>query len=725
MKKFLFTVIAAITIITTSVSTLSAQHYTLESLVGGEYSPRSIKAMVSSADGAHFYQTDPRQTAVIKYAYATGQAVDTLFNTGTARNCNFDTFEGFLVSPDENRVLLYRDREQLYRHSFRANYYYHDVRRNMVRELSEHPSKQMIPTFSPDGKMAAYVIENNIWLTKFDFDTESQVTKDGEWNKVINGATDWVYEEEFGTTRLMEFSPDNRQLAFVRTDESAVKEFSFQTFNKQLYPDYYQFKYPKAGETNSTVECRVFDIEARTTRTLNVPLDADGYIPRIKFTHDPDQLAVMTLNRDQNRFDMYFTSPRSTVSKLVLREESKYYIDSDWLNSIYFLKDRFTYVSEKDGYSHIYIYAVSGTLQKQLTTGSYDVTALLAVDEQAETVFYEAADESPLRRNIYKMNINKGQPQKLSPQPGYNSASFSEQGRFFVNRWSDANTPTVVTLYDGNGKQLRILEDNQSVRDKIASAQLPKREYITVTAADGITRLNGWILKPHHFDPTRKYPVVMIQYSGPNSQQVLDRYSPDWYYALLNEGIVVACIDGRGTGARGEEFRKSTYMNLGIKESDDQIAAARYLASLPYIDEKGIGIWGWSYGGYNVLMSMSRGNATFKAGVAIAPVTDYRFYDTVYTERFMRTPQQNKQGYDSGSPIALANRLEGDLLLIHGTSDDNVHFQNSVEYTRALIEAGKHFDMFFFPDKDHSIRGENARKYLYEKVIDYFKRSLR
>ena len=725
MKKFLFTVIAAITIITTSVSTLSAQHYTLESLVGGEYSPRSIKAMVSSADGAHFYQTDPRQTAVIKYAYATGQAVDTLFNTGTARNCNFDTFEGFLVSPDENRVLIYRDREQLYRHSFRANYYYHDVRRNMVRKLSEHPSKQMIPTFSPDGKMAAYVIENNIWLTKFDFDTESQVTKDGEWNKVINGATDWVYEEEFGTTRLMEFSPDNRQLAFVRTDESAVKEFSFQTFNKQLYPDYYQFKYPKAGETNSTVECRVFDIEARTTRTLNVPLDADGYIPRIKFTHDPDQLAVMTLNRDQNRFDMYFTSPRSTVSKLVLREESKYYIDSDWLNSIYFLKDRFTYVSEKDGYSHIYIYAVSGTLQKQLTTGSYDVTALLAVDEQGETVFYEAADESPLRRNIYKMNINKGQPQKLSPQPGYNSASFSEQGRFFVNRWSDANTPTVVTLYDGNGKQLRILEDNQSVRDKIASAQLPKREYITVTAADGITRLNGWILKPHHFDPTRKYPVVMIQYSGPNSQQVLDRYSPDWYYALLNEGIVVACIDGRGTGARGEEFRKSTYMNLGIKESDDQIAAARYLASLPYIDEKGIGIWGWSYGGYNVLMSMSRGNATFKAGVAIAPVTDYRFYDTVYTERFMRTPQQNKQGYDSGSPIALANRLEGDLLLIHGTSDDNVHFQNSVEYTRALIEAGKHFDMFFFPDKDHSIRGENARKYLYEKVIDYFKRSLK
>lgn len=708
-----------------SVVTVSAQRYTLESLLGGEFTPRGIREMVSSEDGMHFYQADPQQTAVIKYSYATGESVDTLFNTRKARNCTFDNFQGFLVSPDENRVLVYRDREQVYRHSFRADYYYHDVRRNMVRRLSEHSSKQMIPTFSPDGKMVAYVIENNIWITKFDFDTESQVTKDGEMNKVINGATDWVYEEEFGTTRLMEFSPDNRLLAFVRTDESAVKEFSFQTFNKQLYPDFYRFKYPKAGETNSTVECRVFDIEARTTRTLDVPLEENGYIPRIKFTHDPDQLAVMTLNRDQNRFDMYFTSPRSTVSKLVLREESKYYIDSEWLNSIYFLKDRFTYVSEKDGYSHIYIYGLSGTLQKQLTMGNYDVAALLGVDEQTETVFYEVADESPLRRNIYKVNINKGQPQKLSQQTGYNSASFSGQGKYFVNRWSDAETPTVITLHDGNGKQLRVLEDNQSVRTKVASAQFPRREYITVTAADGITRLNGWILKPYNFDPTRKYPVVMIQYSGPNSQQVVDRYSTDWYYALLNEGVVVACIDGRGTGARGEEFRKSTYMNLGIKESDDQIAAARYLASLPYIDENGIGIWGWSYGGYNVLMSMSRGNGIFKAGVAIAPVTDYRFYDTIYTERFMRTPQQNNQGYENGSPIALAGRLQGNLLLIHGTADDNVHFQNSVEYARALIEAGRHFDMFFFPDKDHSIRGENTRKYLYEKVIDHFKRNLK
>lgn len=719
MKKILLSLF-----LTGCLFTSKAQSYTLNDILSGKFSPRGVAAMESSADGLHYYQTDAQRTAVIKFSYATGNAVDTLFNTRTARDCTFSSFQGFLVSPDENRVLVYRDREQIYRHSFKATYYYHDVRRNLLRKLTENAAKQMIPTFSPDSKMLAYVIDNNIWLAKFDFDTESQVTKDGELNKVINGATDWVYEEEFATTRLMEFSPDNRVLAFVRTNESDVKQFSFQTYNEQLYPDYYQFKYPKPGEKNSQVELRVFDIEARTTRTIDVPLDADGYIPRIKFTQNPDELAVMTLNRDQNRFDMYFANPRSTVAKLILREESKYYVDSEWLNSIHFLKDRFTYVSEKSGFSHIYIYGMSGTLQKQLTTGNFDVTGLLAVDAQTNTVFYEAADESPLRRNIYKISIDKGLPQKLSKQSGFNSASFSENGKFYVLRWSDSNTPTVTSLHDATGKEVRMLEDNQALRNTLSSARLPQKEFISVPANDGISQLNGWILKPTNFNPSRKYPVVMIQYSGPNSQQVYDRFGIDWSYALLNEDIIVACVDGRGTGARGEEFRKSTYLNLGIQESDDQVAAARYLGSFPYVDGERIGIWGWSYGGYNVLMSMSRGNGTFKAGVAIAPVTDWRFYDSVYTERFMRTPQQNASGYENGSAIGLANKLEGKLLLIHGTSDDNVHFQNSVEYSRALIRANKHFDMFYFPDKDHSIYGGNARTYLNEKVIQFFKMNL-
>jgi dipeptidyl-peptidase-4 len=700
------------------------QSDTLDDILSGKYTPRGAGMMISSTDGMHYYQADEQQTAVIKYAYATGAAVDTLFSTLTARNCTFGSFEGFIVSDDENRVLLYRDREQIYRHSFRANYYYHDVRRNMVRKLTEHSSKQMIPTFSLDGKMVAYVIDNDIWLTKFDFETESQVTRDGAQDSIINGATDWVYEEEFGMTRLMEFSPDNSQLAFVRTDESAVKEFSFQTFNEQLYPGFYRFKYPKPGEANAKVECRVFDIASRVTRTMAVPMDSDGYIPRITFTHDLSQLAVMTLNRDQNRFELYYVNPRSTVAKLVLREENKYYVDAEWLNSIHFLNDCFTYVSEKDGFSHIYIHALSGTLQKQLTTGSYDVTKLLAVDPQTRTVFYEAADESPLRRNIYRINIDKEKPQKLSTQTGFNTATFGKQGKYYVQRRSDERTPPVITLHDGNGRQLRVLEDNNALQAALAAARFPQREFITVPAADGITQLNGWVLKPAGFNPARKYPVVMIQYSGPNSQEVLDRYDISWYYALTEKDFIVACVDGRGTGARGEAFRKNTYMKLGITESDDQIAAARYLGTLPYVDAERIGIWGWSYGGYNVLMSMSRGNGLLKAGVAIAPVTDWRFYDTVYSERFMRTPQQNNDGYRNGSAIALAGQLQGRLLLIHGTADDNVHFQHSVEYTRALIRANKQFDLFFFPDKNHSISGDNTRRYLYDKVIGFFQEHL-
>ena len=700
------------------------QHYSLKEIVDGDYNSRGVKPMVSSLDGLHYYQMNDENNALIKFEYATGNATDTLFSTKKARQCTFDTFQGFLVSPDENRVLVYNDKEQLYRHSFKANYYYHDVRRNLVRKLTENLSKQMIPTFSPDAKMLAYVIENNIWLTKFDFDTESQVTKDGEPNNIINGVTDWVYEEEFGVTKLMEFSPDNSLLSFVKTNESEVKEFSFQLYEDNLYPSSYTYKYPKAGEKNSTVATYTYDIAAQTTRKMDVPLDEDGYIPRITFTNDASQLAVMTLNRNQNRFDMYFVNPRSTVAKLILRDENKYYINSDFLKSIHFLPNQFTYISEKDGFSHVYIYGNSGALQKQLTNGNYDVTSILAVDDESGTVFYQAADESPLQRNLYKTTIDKGLTTKLSTIAGFNSATFSENGKYFVSNWTNAVTPTVISLHDSNGKKIRTLQDNHTVFQKVSQAQFPQKEFIKIPAADGTTQLNGWIIKPTLFNSSLKYPIVMVQYSGPNSQQVLDRYSVDWYYALAQQGYIIASVDGRGTGARGEVFRKQTYLNLGIIESDDQVAAARYFASLPYVDSKRIGIWGWSYGGYNVLMSMSRGNGVFKAGVAIAPVTDWRFYDTVYTERFMRTPQQNISGYDKGSAVKHADKLQGNLLLIHGTADDNVHIQNVMEYSRALIKADKQFDMFYFPDKNHFITGNNSREYLYKKVIDFYQKNL-
>ena len=717
-KTVLFLLLAACT------QVVSAQSYTLKDIVGGKFSAYGAPSMESAADGLHYYQMNREKNAVVKFSYVTGNAVDTLFSTRKARECTFDTFEGFSVSPDENRVLVYRDREQIYRHSFKATYYYHDVRRNLVRKLTENTCKQMIPTFSPDGKMLAYVCDNNIWLAKFDFDTESQITKDGAFNKIINGSTDWVYEEEFATTRLMQFSLDNKLLAFVRSDESQVPLYRFQTFEEQLYPGFYEYKYPKPGQKNSSVECRVFDIDAKTTRTMAVPMDKDGYIPRITFTNNPDELAVMTLNRDQNRFDMYFVNPRTTVAKLILRDENKYYVDSEFLKTIHFLNGRFTYISEKDGYSHIYIYGNTGTLQKQLTQGSYDVTDLLAVNPETGTVFYAAADESPLQRNIYKVNIDKPKAVKISTKAGFNSAGFSENGKYFVNRWSDAATPGTAVLYDENGKEIRVLQDNTDVAQRVKDAGLPQKEYITVPAADGTTKLNAWVLKPKNFDPNKKYPMVMIQYSGPNSQQVMNRYGIDWEYALLNEGYLVGCVDGRGTGARGEEFRKCTYMKLGILESDDQAAAAHYFGTLPYVDGSRIGIWGWSYGGYNVLMSMSRGNGVFKAGVAIAAVSDWRFYDSIYTERFMRTPQQNASGYDNGSALKLADKLQGNLLLIHGTADDNVHLQNAMEYTRALTKADKQFEMFIFPDKNHSIYGGNTRLYLYQKVIDFYKKNL-
>ena len=695
----------------------------LESIMRGDFLERGVAPMVSSHDGLHFYRADNEHKAVVKYAYATGVAVDTLFDTRRARNCTFGSFEGFMVSPDENRVLLFLENESIYRRSFKSHIYYHDVRRNMVRRLSDQPSKQMVPVFSPDSRMVAYVVDNNIFLTKFDFDTESQVTDDGVANRVINGAADWVYEEEFAVTRVMEFSPDSKLLAFVRTDESAVKEYFFQTYESQLYPGFRRFKYPKPGQDNAKPECRVFDVAARTTRTMDVPLDGDGYMPRIAFTPNADQLAVMTLNRNQNRFDMYFVNPRSTVARLVLREESDTYVDSEWLSSIRFMGDRFTWVSERDGFSHIYLYGLSGTLQKQLTQGSWDVTALLAVDEESGNVWYQAADEGPLRRNIYRVTF-VGEPQKLSPESGYNSAVFAERGRYFLLQHSTAASPSVYRLYEGTGKGLRVLEENGELRGALSAARVPQREFITLPAADGRTEFNGCILKPADFDPSKRYPVVMVQYSGPNSQQVADRFDVGWYYALLNEDIIVAAVDGRGTAARGTAFRKGAYLNLGIWESDDQIAAARYLGTLPYVDGKRIGIWGWSYGGYNVLMSMSRGDGLFKAGVAIAPVTDWRFYDTVYTERFMRTPGENMDGYRKGSALELAAQLEGSLLLVHGTADDNVHLQHSIEYSRALIRAHKHFEMFFFPDFNHSIVGGNARIYLYDKVIRFFKEKL-
>lgn len=702
---------------------LHAQQLQLKDITSGRFSEKGVEDVVSSPDGEYFYNTNPDNSMIIKYAFKTGNPVDTVFNVKKARECNFDSFDGFLISPDEKRLLVYRNTEHIYRRSFKADYYYYDIRRNLVSKLTDKKDKQSVPVFSKDGRMLAYVCDNNIWLVKFDYGTESQVTKDGLPGKIINGATDWVYEEEFATTHIMDFSSDNSLLAFVRFDESDVPQYSFQKYGGNLYPTLESFKYPKAGEKNSKVTCLVFDIEAKTTKKIDLPASDLEYIPGIHFLPDQPTLAIMTLNRDQNIFNLYMANPRSLVAKSVLQDRNKYYIDSDLLKYLRFIPGQFLYVGEKDGFSQIYLYNNSGVLLKQLTTGKFDVTDVLAVDTDTKTVFYQAAGESPLKREIYKLNMQKGIPVKLSAKAGTNNAVFAEKGKYYINSWSNANTPSVVTVNDANGKELRVLEDNQALVKVLNSTSMPVKEFTTVKAADG-TPLNAWILKPTNFDSSKKYPLVMVQYSGPNSQLVLDSYLADWTAYLAEQGYIVACVDGRGTAARGEEFRKQTYKKLGVMESDDQIAAANELGQLSYVDPARIAIWGWSYGAFNVLMSMERGNGTFKAGVAIAPVTSWKFYDSIYTERFMSTPQQNEAGYREGSPITYVDGLQGKLLLMHGTADDNVHFQNTMEYTQALIDAGKQFEMFVFPDKNHSIRGGDTRRYLYEKIVQFFNNNL-
>lgn len=691
----------------------------LKDITGGKFRQvTSVGEMRSLPDGEYYTAMNNERSMIIKYSYRSGNAVDTLFNVNTARECTFDKFDGYEISSTGHHIMVWCETEPIYRRSFKSVVYDYDVRRNYVKPISESKSKLMIPTYSPDGRMCAFVRDNNIWIRKFDFDTEVQVTKDGELNKILNGITDWVYEEEFAVTNLMAWSPDSEYLAFVRSDESDVKEYSMQMYGEGTYPSYYNFKYPKAGEKNSTVTLHSYCVQTRDTKHLDVPLDEDGYIPRITFTKNSDQLAVMTLNRQQNLFNMYYVNPKSGVSRLILREENKCYVDSEWLKSIQFLNNGFLYVSEQDGYSHIYMYSPTGVMQRQVTKGNWDVTQLLGIDEATKTVYYESAEESPMQRAVYKIDA-KGVKTKLSTEKGTNNAQFSANFAYYVNRYSNANTPMKITVNETKTKKvLRTLQDNAALNERLAKYNFAKKEFFTVNTASGV-ELNAWMVKPLNFDENKRYPVLMFQYSGPNSQQVLDSYSFDWERYLSTKDILVVCVDGRGTGARGEAFRKCTYMNMGDLESKDQVEAAHALAELPYVDGDRMAIWGWSFGGYNTLMALTVGKGTFKVGIAVAPPTDWRYYDTVYTERFMRTPQENQRGYDLTSPLKRVKELRGKLLLIHGTADDNVHFKQTMDYAEALVQANKQFDMHVYRDRNHGIYGGNTRFHLYTKMSNY------
>lgn len=689
----------------------------LSEVTGGLFAQRTaIGDLRSMSDGEHYTQMNPERTMVISYAYRTGLPVDTLFSTKRAKECTFDTFDGYMISSTGHRIIIWRDTEMIYRRSWKADMYDYDVRRNYLQPLSNTKEKLRIPTFSPDGRMCAYVKEdNNIWIRKFDFDSEVQVTKDGKEDSILNGVTDWVYEEEFTTTNLMAWSPESDILTWVRTDETDVLKYDMQVYGNTYYPDVYSFKYPKVGEKNSTVTLHSYDIQTRDIKRLSLPAGMDYYIPRIRFTTQNDQLAVMTMNRNQNDFNMYYMNPRSGVSRLVLHEADKYYVDFGLLDDIVFFAEGFTYVSERDGYKHVYLYSPTGVMLRQVTTGKWDVTRLYGYNEKTKEIFYESAEESPLRRAVYKIDA-KGRKTKLSKQVGTNTAQFSRNFAYYINTYSSTQTPAVITVNEvKSGKVLRTLIDNAQLKERLATYSFSPKEFTTVKTASG-QELNAWIVKPVNFDPNRKYPVLMVQYSGPDSQEVLDKYSFGWEHYLAANDVLVISVDGRGTGARGSEFRKCTYMKLGDLESIDQIEAAQALAKLPYVDGSRMAIWGWSFGGYNTLMAMSRGNGTFKAGIAVAPPTDWRYYDTVYTERYMRTSQENVGGYDATSPIRLAANLQGKLLLVHGTADDNVHVKQTLDYAEALVQAGKQFDMHLYRDRDHGIYGGNTRLHLYTKM---------
>ena len=716
---------------------IQAQKVTLQDVAQGTYRAQNIYGLKPMLDGEHYTQISSDHKRIVKYSFKTGKEVEAIFDVTKARDCNFKTFDDYILSPDEKLILIQTETKPIYRHSFTAVYYIYNVKNNTLEPLSNN-GPQQVPLFSPDGNQIAFVRNNNIFLVKLLFgNSESQVTKDGEYNKVLNGIPDWVYEEEFSFNRAFDFSADSKMIAYIRFDESQVPMFSFPWYKGMApakedyatYPGKYEYKYPKAGETNSTVTVHTYDIKSHVTRQMDLPLDKDGYIPRIKFTSDPEKLAIMTLNRHQNRFDLYLANPRSATCKVAIRDEAEQYIKEQEYGSIAFYPNHIVLMSERDGYNHLYLYTIAGNLVRQITKGNFEVTDFLGYDEANGTTYYASNEGSPLRTAIYKID-SKGKKTKLSTKEGTNNALFSKNFAYFINTYSSKDTPTEITLNDSKGRELVTLLDNKQLKSQLTHLNMPTKEFFTFKTSQGV-ELNGWMRKPANFDPNKKYPVIMHQYSGPGSQQVLDKWGIGSFgdggmfeAYMCDKGYIMVCVDGRGTGGRGAAFEKCTYLFLGVKESEDQVETARYLGTLPYVDGSRIGIWGWSFGGYNTLMSMSDGSGAFKAGVAIAAPSDWRFYDTVYTERFMRTPKENGDGYNAGSAISRASKLQGKLLLIHGTADDNVHYQNAAEYSEALVQANKQFDMQVYTNRNHSIFGGNTRNHLMNRVANFFLENL-
>ncbi len=730
-----------------ATTVLAGQQLSLKDITDGDFRPESMTAVEPLADGDSYAQISADRKQVVKYSFRTGKQTGVLFDAGTAQGPKVERVDGYVMSPDGRYMLIQTQTKSIYRRSFTAVYYIFTVANNKLEPLSDG-GPQQTPVWSPDGNQIAFVRDNNIFLVKLLYNNaESQVTKDGKVNEVINGLPDWVNEEEFSFNSSMVFSADSKQIVWVRYDESEVKEYSMPLFKGlspardeyATYPGLYTYKYPKPGEQNSKVSVMSYDIKSHQTRQMDLPLDADGYIPRIKATSDPTKVAVFTLNRHQDDLKIFMVNPMSTVCKLIIEDKVDKYINENVLANVRITDNNILLTSERDGYNHLYLYNLNGQLLRSVgdfnqgvrigAQGHSIVTEVYGYDEQTGDIYFAALNDRPADQKVY-VNHKNGKTDCLTPENGWNTAIFAKDFKNFVCTWSDINTPPVYSLCNNQGKTLATLIDNKKLTEKYASYDMGTKEFFSLTTPE--TKLLGWMVKPKDFDPQKKYPVIMYQYGGPSSQEVkntwnigMNRQGAILEQYLCQQGYICVCVDNRGTGGRGAEFEKCTYLRLGELEARDQVEAALWLGRQSYVDKDRIAIWGWSYGGWNTLMSMSEGRPAFCCGIAIAPPTCWRYYDTIYTERFMRTPRENASGYDEVNPIARAEKLHGALLLCHGLADDNVHYQNTAEYAEALVQADKDFRQLVYTNRNHSIFGGNTRNHLFRQCVNFFNENLK
>ncbi len=703
------------------MSVFGQQKITVEGVFGGAFRTSGMDELQSLKNTNQYtvlnFDRASRSMQIDLYDFATLKKVSTLIDTKDQKD--LPMIMSYTFSADEKKILLACNSDQIFRHSFVADYYLYDIASKKLTKLFDYKVQE--PTFSPDGLNIAYAKDNNLFVYNLATQKNTQITSDGKKNSIINGITDWVYEEEFAFVRAFDWNKSGTTIAYIKFDESEVPEFSMDIFGKNLYPTQDVFKYPKAGEKNSKVSLQLYDLKSNATKTVSLGNYNDFYIPRIKWTNDAEQLSVQVINRHQNNLDLLFVNGTTGVAKVILNEKDKAYIDIH--DNLTFLNDNsFIWTSEKDGFNHIYYYDKSGKLINQVTTGKWEVTAYYGLEEKTKTVFYQSVENGSINRDVYSIKLNGKNKTRLSKSAGVNKATFSPNYNYYINSFASATTPPQYTLNDAkDGKQVQSILTNDALLEKTKEYNLPQKEF-SVLKTDKGNELNMWMIKPKDFNPNKKYPVFMYQYSGPGSQQVENTWHSTndyWFMMLAQQGYIVVCVDGRGTGYKGADFKKVTYKELGKYEVEDQIDAAKVLGKYNYIDAARIGIWGWSYGGFMSSNCILKGNDVFKMAIAVAPVTNWRFYDSVYTERYMQTPQENPTGYDENSPINHTSKLKGSYLLIHGSADDNVHVQNTMQMMESLIQANKQFDSQIYPDKNHGIYGGKTRVQLYTKMTNF------